>query len=127
MKSVSIDLQIKTYDIDIAGHVNNVVYIRWLEDLRIKLFENINSINSLLESGFYLVVVSTQIKYKKQLKYSDKPTAQMHIDFIKHGILNLKFEFALNGNQIAVGEQKCVLMDLKNGTMNKQKTNRIEF
>ena len=30
---VSLNLPIKTYDIDFAGIVSNIVYIRWLEDL----------------------------------------------------------------------------------------------
>jgi acyl-CoA thioester hydrolase len=34
---VALDLPIKTYDIDFAGIVSNIVYIRWLEDLRLKI------------------------------------------------------------------------------------------
>ena len=37
---ISLDLPIKTYDIDFAGIVSNIVYIRWLEDLRLKMFEH---------------------------------------------------------------------------------------
>ena len=36
--SVKLDLIINTYDIDVAGHVNNAVYVQWLEKLRTKLF-----------------------------------------------------------------------------------------
>ena len=28
-----------TYQIDFVGHVNNIVYIQWLENARIKLIE----------------------------------------------------------------------------------------
>ena len=34
---IALDLPIKTYDIDFAGIVSNIVYIRWLEDLRLKM------------------------------------------------------------------------------------------
>ena len=31
---LELPLRVAGYDIDFAGHVNNAVYIRWLEDLR---------------------------------------------------------------------------------------------
>ena len=36
---INLELPIKTYDIDFAGIVSNIVYIRWLEDLRLRIFE----------------------------------------------------------------------------------------
>jgi acyl-CoA thioester hydrolase len=36
---VSMPLRIVTYDIDFAGVVSNIVYIRWLEDLRLRFME----------------------------------------------------------------------------------------
>ncbi len=42
-----ITFKIKPYDIDAAGHVNNAVYINWLEDLRVKLFSKIIPLESL--------------------------------------------------------------------------------
>src|SRR5947208_6147204 len=33
---VELLLAVRTYDIDFAGHVSNIVYIRWLEDLRLQ-------------------------------------------------------------------------------------------
>ncbi len=33
------DLPIRTYDIDFAGIVGNIVYVRWLEDLRLAMME----------------------------------------------------------------------------------------
>ncbi len=32
-----LEIEIKTYDIDVAGRVNNIVYVRWIEDLRSRL------------------------------------------------------------------------------------------
>ncbi len=31
---VNLSFPVRTYDIDFAGVVSNIVYIRWLEDLR---------------------------------------------------------------------------------------------
>lgn len=35
---IEVPLFVNTYDIDVAGHVNNIVYVRWLEDMRNELF-----------------------------------------------------------------------------------------
>jgi len=33
---IEVPLPVRTYDIDFAGIVSNIVYIRWLEDLRLE-------------------------------------------------------------------------------------------
>lgn len=38
---------IRTYEIDAAGHVNNIAYVKWLEDLRCELFNKYFSIDAL--------------------------------------------------------------------------------
>ena len=113
-------LQINTYDIDIAGHVNNIVYIRWYEDLRTKLFNRHFNLQTLLKENLYPVVVSTNIVYKKSLKLFDEPIGYMNLIGFNHGIITLKVEIKLEEKLVALGEQKCVLMDLTKGTMDKK-------
>ena len=115
----SIDLEIKTYEIDAAGHVNNIVYIKWLEDLRCRLFSVILPVETLLNDKLYPVVTSTNINYKKQLKLGDKPTGYMQVDYIRHNVMNLKFKFTKDDKTCVYGEQKCVLMNLESGVMDK--------
>lgn len=115
--SIQVDLEIKTYDIDMAGHVNNVVYVRWLEDLRTKLISGISDFKELFESGHYLVVISTLIKYKNQLKYGDSAVGKMTLSGHSHGIMNLSASIDSNGKISATAEQKCVIMNLASGKM----------
>ncbi len=122
----SINFKIKTYEIDLAGHVNNIVYVKWLEDLRCKLFEQILPIDNLLYLNLYPVVTSTNIVYKKQLKLNDNPTGIIRIENIQHNMMVLKFNFLLEGKICAAAEQKCVLMNLKNRTMDKAKLKSLE-
>jgi acyl-CoA thioester hydrolase len=121
----TIDFEIKTYEIDIAGHVNNIVYIKWLEDLRNKLFLRLFHIGDLLEDKFYPVITSTTINYKKQLKFGDKPAGTMNIENAKHGMMVLNFKFINNKNICAYGDQKCVILNFKTGLMDKEKLKSI--
>ena len=116
----SINFKIKTYEIDIAGHVNNIVYVKWLEDLRCKLFGRFLPIDSLLAQNLYPVITSTNITYKRQLKLYDKPTGFIWIEDTKHNMMTLKFKFTINEKICAQAEQKCILLNLKNGKMDKK-------
>ncbi len=120
-KFIELKLNIKPYDIDIARHVNNIVYIKWFEELRTKLFNNYFNLPDLLSNNLYPVVISTNITYKKFLKLFDEPVGFMNLVCYNHGIATLKVEIRLNGKITAFGEQKCVLMNLTTGKMIKEK------
>jgi acyl-CoA thioester hydrolase len=121
----SFNIEIKTYEIDAAGHVNNIVYIKWLEDLRCKLFEQILPIDTLLCRDLYPAVISTNITYKKQVKLSDRLAGFIWVENIRHNIMTLKFNFISSGNICAFAEQKCVIMNLEKGTMDKKRLNLL--
>ena len=110
--STKLELEIRTYDIDIAGHVNNIVYLKWFEDLRTKLFREYFNLPELLSNNLYPIVVSSEIHYKKFLKLFDKPVGVMFVESCNHGIIILKTEIKLNGDIAALGKQKCTLLDL---------------
>ena len=111
--SVRLDLKINTYDIDVAGHVNNAVFVQWLEELRTKLFTEYFDLPELLSKGIYPVVRTTEISFRKFLKVFDKPIGKMYIENIKHGIITLNFVIELDGKISAEGRQKCVLYNLQ--------------
>lgn len=115
--SIEISLNVNTYDIDVAGHVNNIVYIRWLEDMRSLLFPKLYSLKKLLAVNHYLVVVSSEVKYRKQIKLFDKPVGKMLLVSYSHGILLFKTEITIDNHIAFNAIQKCVLINLKNNKM----------
>jgi acyl-CoA thioester hydrolase len=127
MDNLSVELkpEIKTYDIDIAGHVNNIVYIRWFEELRTKIFNDFFNLQDLLSNNLYPVVVSTNINYKKYLKIFDKPVGTMSIEYCNHGIITLKTIIKRDQEIIALGRQKCVILNLKTGRIDKERFRTI--
>ena len=110
--SVKLDLKINTYDIDVAGHVNNAVFVQWLEELRTELFTEYFDLPGLLLKSIYPVVTSTEITFRKFLKLFDKPEGKMSVESCKHGIFTLNFVIELDNKISAEGRQKCVLYDL---------------
>jgi acyl-CoA thioester hydrolase len=108
---VELEFSIKTYNIDAAGHVNNAVYINWLEDLRSELLEKILPREILIDKNLHLVVASTYIEYKKPLHLYEKPVGKMRLEKYERGILNLACLIFLNNKTVARASQKCVLVD----------------
>jgi len=117
---IEIPLIVNTYDIDAAGHVNNIVFVRWLEDLRNKLVSDICDFQKLYNDGYYIVVASTFIKYKKQLKIFDKPYGFMEMVSNKRGLIILESTIKSNSAIYAIAEQKCVLLNLKENKIVKE-------
>jgi acyl-CoA thioester hydrolase len=115
--SIEIPLAIGTYDIDAAGHVNNIVYIRWLEDMRIKLFTALCDFQGIYNNKYFPVVISTEIKYRKQLKIFDEPTGLMEYAGHSHGIITLKAFIKLGNVISAHAEQKCIMLNLSTNKM----------
>ncbi|HUI30319.1 MAG TPA: acyl-CoA thioesterase [Candidatus Acidoferrales bacterium] len=115
-----LEFEVSTYDIDAANHANNIVYVRWLEDLRCKLFASSCPVCDLLKRNLYPVVTFTQIRYKNPLKLTDSLKGIIWVESIAHGIMNLKYLFQRNDLVIATAEQSCVLMDLQTGKMDKK-------
>jgi len=85
--------------------------------LRTKLFSSICDFKEVFENGFYLVVISTFINYKKQLKLFDSPVGIMKLDNIEHGIITLTAQIRSEKQINAYAEQKCVFINLKNSCM----------
>ncbi len=58
MKTICFELEVYSFHIDFLGHVNNIVYIQWMEIGRTKLLEAIDlHTHKILNQGFAPVLV----------------------------------------------------------------------
>lgn len=115
MHKLLFDLEIYTYQIDFAGHVNNSVYIHWMEIGRLKLLEAIGMpIHEVLKQGIAPVLIETNIIYKLPLYLGDRVQAQMWLSELRNASAVMQFRF-YNGDQVlsAEGVQKGLFVDAK--------------
>ena len=80
---VELVLPVKTYDIDFAGIVSNIVYIRWLEDLRLEILDAYLPLQKMLEDGIAPILLQTQIEYKQPITIFDVPIGRMWMSKMK--------------------------------------------
>jgi acyl-CoA thioester hydrolase len=104
---------VRTYDIDFAGHVNNIVYIRWLEDLRLEMMNKYFPLSELLLKGQAPVLRSTTIDYKQPITLLDKVFGHMWIGDIENVRMTLQAEFYKGDTLAATATQTGVFIDME--------------
>jgi acyl-CoA thioester hydrolase len=93
---IAIPIPVRTYDIDFAGIVSNIVYIRWLEDLRLMLLDAHFPLKTQAESNIGPVLVSTHIEYKRPIRLFDSVVGRMWVTELGTTRCNLQAEFLAN-------------------------------
>jgi acyl-CoA thioester hydrolase len=112
MQKIVFDLDIYTYQIDFMGHVNNAVYIHWMEIGRIKLLETVGlPIHEILKQGFAPVLVQTSITYKSPLYLGDHVQGKMWLSELRSASAVMQFRFYNRHLLAAEGVQKGLFVD----------------
>lgn len=116
MLSCAIEFVVKSYDVDFAGVVSNIVYLRWLEDLRLELLERTISIKELNDQGLNPTLVRTEIDYRAPLRLSDKVTGRMSIVRVGNASFTMHAELhKADGTLAAESTQVVCLVSARTG------------
>jgi acyl-CoA thioester hydrolase len=105
-------LKIQTYDIDFAGIVSNIVFIRWLEDLRLGLMEEAYPLVRALSEDVAPILVATRIAYRRPVTIADALVGRMRVASLGRVRWRLAAEFSVGGQMHAEAEQEGLFMRL---------------
>jgi acyl-CoA thioester hydrolase len=113
MQKIVVDWRVYTCDIDYAGHVNNAIYIQWIEKGRCEFLDRVNfPIAFAVESGFIPILAHTSISYKRQAKLGDLVTLELWLSELNKVSHILQFRFMdREQNLLAEGHQKGTFID----------------
>lgn len=109
MQKLTFEEKIYTYHIDFVGHVNNINYITWMENGRVKLFEAAGiSLSDLLEKENTLpIITETHIQYKKALYLNNRVFIESWVSQLNNASAILQFRFYNEkGELCSTGHQK---------------------
>ena len=82
---VVLQQQVHTFQIDINDHVNNAIYVEWLEVGRIRLLEESGlAIETLHERGYHPILVETWIQYREPIHYPDTVRIETWVSELTH-------------------------------------------
>ena len=68
-----IDIYVRAYDIDAMGYVNNIVYVRWFEDIRHAFLDKYFPFEKMIKEQKSPVIMKTTVEYLKPLNIHSKP------------------------------------------------------
>lgn len=112
---IEMPIDVKTYDIDFGGIVSNIVYVRWLEDLRLRMLETYFPLKSQTEAGYAPVLVRTDIRYHRPIRLHDKPMGCVWVRTVGRFKAHLEGYISLNGTMISSFGQTIVFAELTTG------------
>ena len=106
------DIVVKTYDIDFAGVVSNIVYIRWLEDLRLAMMDESYPLPRALAEDVAPILLETRISYEKPLTIQDRPRGRIWVKRMERIRWVLAAEFLDDAVRYASAEQTGLFIRL---------------
>jgi acyl-CoA thioester hydrolase len=105
-------LRVQTYDIDFAGVVSNIVFIRWLEDLRLGLMARAYPLSQALAEDVAPILVATRIAYRRPVTLADPLVGRIRVAALGRVRWRLAAEFAVDDRIHAEAEQEGLFMRL---------------
>ena len=115
MQKICFELEVYSFHIDFIGHVNNIVYVQWMEIGRTKLLEAIGlATHEIFNQGFVPVLVQTNIIYKSPLFLGDRVQVELWLSELRNASAIMQFRFYnTEGILAAEGWQKGLFADRK--------------
>ena len=104
--------------IDANGHVNNVAYVHWMQDVAIGHFESLGGTAIMEEHGATWVARSHHIEYLRPTFAGDEITIRTWIEDMARATSKRRYEFLKNDapdTLVARGETTWVFLDVATG------------
>ena len=101
--------QVAWGDMDAFGHVNNVIYYRYMESARIDYMNKLD----ILREDIYTVVVSNQCKYMRPVFYPDQLKIGVRVEEVRSSAFRMSYLLwsELQQQVVATGDAVIVCVD----------------
>lgn len=94
MEKIIFSLEVYSFQTDYIGHVNNAVYMQWMEIGRTKLLEAIGMpVQRVFQQGFAPILAHTSITYKAALYMGDQVRGELWLSQLNYASVILQFRF----------------------------------
>ena len=115
-RTVELDLEIYTFDIDFAQHVSNITYIRWLEMGRLQFLADAGlPVTDQLERGLAPVLTRTEIDYRSPLRLGDPVHLTLWVEELRAASATLGFEIMSGSRTVARARQAGLFVRVASG------------
>jgi acyl-CoA thioester hydrolase len=111
---VSIEIPVAWGEQDAFGHLNNVVYFRYFESVRMHYLDRIGLLRSHNEQGLGVILASTTCDFKKPVEWPAKLTVRCGCTAVGNTSFTMAYEILdEQGGIVATGTSVQVMFDYR--------------
>jgi len=108
---IEISIDVKWGEMDALQHVNNAVFFKYFETVRLRYFDDSNLMESLDKEGIFPILASTACKFTKPLHYPDTIKCACRISSIGNTSFVQQYQIWDGAGDVsAIGEGVIVLV-----------------
>ena len=90
---------VRSYELDILAHVNNAVYLNWLEQARLAAFDEIGyPLDALVERRWVTNVVRIEIDYRRPVVHGQTVVCRTELEGVGRTSLTLGHRLEVEGD-----------------------------
>ncbi len=114
---VSIEIPVAWGDMDAMQHVNNAVYLRWIESSRIAYFERKGFLASMKDGGVGPILARAAVDYRRPVTYPDSVRVETGVSRIGGTSFTMAHRIWSEAQraEVASGESIIVAYDYRAG------------
>lgn len=111
------ELEVRSYELDVYNHVNNAVYINWLEHGRSKLLQDkgLNYTSIIRQWGVQFMTVRTEIDYRRPLHLGDRVRVTTQVERVGTSSVTLAQKVLCEDEPAAEAKVVIVYTDIQSG------------
>ena len=100
-------------DVDVMGHVNNAVFLTYMESARVRFLLHLGTASTLDDLG--IIVARIEIDFRAPLSFGDEIEVGVRAGRFGTKSFDLEYELRSNGRVVAEATSVCVAYDYGSG------------
>jgi acyl-CoA thioester hydrolase len=114
---VAVEIPVAWGEMDAFQHVNNVVYLRWIETARMAYFERVRLMEGKDEEGVAPILARATVEYLRPVTYPDRVRVDASVERIGNTSFVMRHRVWSEAQRapVARGESVIVLYDYRAG------------
>ncbi len=115
---ISVEIAVQWGEMDALNHVNNTVFLRWMETARMNYFIDCGFSELYESEGVGPILANINVDYIKPVGFPDTVTIYNTITLIGNASFEMGYRItsaAMDGATVAAGTASCVVFDYREG------------
>lgn len=108
MRTHTTEIDVRFRDLDTMGHVNNALYVTYLEEARVDFFRSVFEASL---SDVDSVLASVSIDYLAPIELGDRPVIELTIEDVGRSSITMSYEIVVDDETVATAETVQVMYD----------------